>query len=224
MPSPDPAAGVPVDTSPLRKTLPDGRPLSVGPSITAFGALHFTAKDADGRQVASGELREAVQHGVPADQLPAGSTHWLGGPEPIWFTPDEASQLATLGDAVLTAFAGSQEGRNLDAWRQEQRNLAAEEATETAVLHTPEGRALVAARDRLRAKARGILDADDAQREEAYERGDPGHYYRRQKPRNDAAHDAVKAALNEFDEQHPEVAAAVEAAKAAAARRFLEHD
>ncbi|MFJ4791799.1 hypothetical protein [Kitasatospora purpeofusca] len=213
-----------MDTSPLRKTLEDGRQLSVGPSITVFGALYFTAKDADGRQVASGELREAVQQGAPADRMPFGCTHWLGGMEPIWFTPDEASRLAALGAAVLTAFAGSEEGRNLDSWRHEQRSLAATEAAETAVLHTPDGMALAAERDRLRAKARAVLDADDAQREEAYESGDPGHYYRQQKPQNDAAHDAVKAELNEFDEQHPEIAAALNAAGAAAARRFLEHD
>ncbi|MFJ4668953.1 hypothetical protein [Kitasatospora purpeofusca] len=210
--------------TPFSKTLPDGRSVSVAPALTVFGALYFTAMDTRGRQVASGELGDAAQRGVPADRVPSGCTHWLGGPEPVWFTFEEAGRLAELGDAALRAFAESQEGHSLEAWRREQGELAAAEAAATAVLRTPDGMALAAERDRLRAKARGILDADDAQREAAYESGEPGHYYRQQKPQNDAAYDAARAALGEFDEQHPEIAAALTAAKAAAERRFLEHD
>ncbi|MEU5385505.1 hypothetical protein [Kitasatospora cineracea] len=213
-----------MDITPLSKTLPDGRAVSVTPAFTVFGGLYFSVTAADGREVASGELKDAVRRGVPTDRVPAGCTHWLGGTESVWFTPEEAGRLAALGDAALSAFAESQEGRSLEAWRREQRHLAAAEAAETAVLRTPEGMALVAERDLLRARAAGILDSDDAQREAAHETGDDGYYYRVQKPANDAAYDTVKAALDEFDAQHPEIAAALQADKAASTRRLLEFD
>ncbi|MGW4690940.1 hypothetical protein ACWEO1_00950 [Kitasatospora cineracea] len=215
-------------TTAFTKTLPDGRTVSVTPFITAFGAVTYTVTDSGGGTVVHGWLEKAAERGVSAGRVPPGCTHLIAGTEPVWFTPSEAEAVTALGDVALTAFAGSEQGRILTEWRQEQQDLAAEESAKTAVLRTPEGKALAAERARLVAAAAGVLDADAAQRQRADEDDDdgtdPGQYYRVRMPANEAAHRAAIAVLDRFDAQHPEIKAALDVDRAAATRRFLEYD
>ncbi|GAA2084871.1 hypothetical protein GCM10009759_04240 [Kitasatospora saccharophila] len=216
-----------MDTTAFTKTLPGGRAVSVIPFITAFGAVTYTVTDSTGGTVVHGWLEEAAERGVPADRVPPGCTHLIAGTVPVWLTPSEVEAVTALGNTALAAFGESEQGRILAKWRQDQQDLAAKESAKTAVLRTPEGKALAAERARLVAAAAGILDADAAQRQRADEDDDgtaPGQYYRVQMPANEAAHRVAIAVLDRFDAQHPQIKAALDADRTAATRRFLEYD
>ncbi|MFD5615844.1 hypothetical protein [Kitasatospora sp. NPDC127060] len=209
---------------PLVKQLADGRTAHVQPFITAYGAVTYTVVDDDGRSIASGWLQEATERGVPEDRRPAGCTHLIAGAPALWFTSEEAERLVELGDAAQAAFDSSPEGQALAAWRRNQRELEEAEAASTAVLRTPEGRELAGRRTRLKEAAAAVADADGAERERAYDSGDPGFYYRQQQPRNEANLARALEQLDAFDEEHPQIAEALRAEKEARTRRFLETD
>ncbi|MFJ2868311.1 hypothetical protein [Kitasatospora sp. NPDC087314] len=172
-------------------------------------------------------MQDAAKRGVAEKDVPAGCTHLIAAMERLWFTPEEVVQLAALGDAAKAAFDASAEGQRLDARRRgltEQDRVTAER---TVVLCSPEGRALVDERARLADAAAAVLDADDAQRARADEDedgGDPGDYYRVQRPRNEAAYERARHALAEFDARHPEIIEALTEQRDAAVRRHLELD
>ncbi|MFI5752915.1 hypothetical protein ACIBBE_45535 [Streptomyces sp. NPDC051644] len=56
------------------------------------------------------------------------------------------------------------------------------------------------------------------------EGGDPGTYYRIQRPQNLAAHEQALDKLKKFDEQHPQIAAALKEERDAAVRRAVDID
>ncbi|MFG2844227.1 hypothetical protein ACGF12_13795 [Kitasatospora sp. NPDC048296] len=206
------------------KQLADGRTAHVRPFITAYGAVTYTVVDDGGRSIASGWLQEAAERGVPEDRRPAGCTHLIAGAPALWFTSEEAGCLVELGDAAQAAFDSSPEGQALAAWRRNQRELEEAEAASTAVLRTPEGRELVEQRERLKEAAAAVAAADDAERERAYDSGEPDFYFRHQEPRNEANLARALEKLDAFDEQHPQIAEALRAEKDARTRRFLETD
>lgn len=209
------------------KILADGRTAYVTPLITVFGAVSYEAVDGDGQRVASGWLEDAAKRGVAEQDMPAGCTHLIPAfPRPLWFTSEEVEQLTALGASAKAAFDASAEGRQLDAWRREQAEQTQASAARTAVLHSPEGKALVAERARLSAAAEAALDADAEQRARAHEDegGDPGVYYREQQPRNEAAYGQACDALAAFDAEHPQIIGALNEQEATDLRRRLESD
>ncbi|QDN54019.1 hypothetical protein [Streptomyces sp. S1D4-20] len=215
-----------MDTA-FSKILADGRTAYVTPLITVFGAVSYEAVDGDGQRIAGGWLENAAKRGVAEEDMPVGCTHLIpAAPKPLWFTPEEVEQLTALGAAAKAAFDVSAEGRQLDTWRREQAEQTKASAARAAVLHSPEGEALVAQRARLAAAAEAVLDADAEQRDRAHEDegGDPGVYYRGQQPRNEAAYGQACDALAAFDAEHPQIIAALNEQEAADVRRRLEFD
>lgn len=209
------------------KPLADGRTAYVTPLITAFGAISYEAVDGDGRRIAGGWLYDASERGVPEAKRPSGCTHLIPAfPEPLWFTPEEVTQVTALGAAAKAAFDSSPDGERLEAWRRSQAEEKKATAARTAVLHSPDGKVLVAERARLAAAAQAVLEEDTAQRELAHEDegGDPGAYYRDQQPKNEAAYQQACDALAAFDAEHPQIIAALNEQDAAAVRRRLEFD
>jgi hypothetical protein len=206
----------------LTKTLPDGRSVHVTPLITAFGAVSYTVTDEHGRLVTDGWLQDAEKRGADPEARPAGHTHLIPGLTPVWFTPEEAEQLAAVGRAALKAFQASEEGQELARWRhgREEENRATVTATE--VLRTPEGRKLLARRESLLNDIRAMGDTESTERAAAHDTGDPGFYYRERKPRLEAAIERAHAELDAFDRDHPEIAAALKVQRDVAARRAAE--
>ncbi|MFF9436756.1 hypothetical protein ACF1BP_23820 [Streptomyces sp. NPDC014735] len=129
---------------PFVKHLPDGRTAYVTPLITALGGTSYTAVDGDGWRITGGWLYDAAERGVAPEKVPSGCTHLIPGLVPVWFTPEDVEQLTALGEAAKAAFDASAEGRQLDAWRRGQAEQTKASAARTAVLTSPEGRALVA--------------------------------------------------------------------------------
>ncbi|KUN58868.1 hypothetical protein AQJ46_42095 [Streptomyces canus] len=147
------------------KPLADGRTAHVTPLITLFGAVSYEAVDDDGQRIASGWLYDASERGVAIGDRPSGCTHLIPAfPAALWFTPEEVSRLSALGDAAKAAFDRSPEGQQLEAWRRGQAEREMAEAARTTVLHSPEGKVLVAERARLAAAAEAVLDGDADQR------------------------------------------------------------
>ncbi|MFF7644030.1 hypothetical protein [Streptomyces canus] len=209
------------------KPLADGRTAHVTPLITLFGAVSYEAVDDDGQRIASGWLYDASERGVAIGDRPSGCTHLIPAfPAALWFTPEEVSRLSALGDAAKAAFDRSPEGQQLEAWRRSQAEREKAEAARTTVLHSPEGKVLVAERARLAAAAEAVLDGDADQRASAHddEGGDPGAYYRDQQPRNEAAYAEAVDALAAFDTEHPQIVAALTEQTAADVRRRLDVD
>ncbi|MCQ1577169.1 hypothetical protein [Streptomyces parvus] len=208
------------------KQLADGRTAHVTPALTAFGDVAYDAIDEDGRRIVSGWLQEATQRGVAPERRPAGCTHLIAGLSPLWFTAEEATELAALGEQAKAAFDASEEGQQLAAWREQQETNRREAIARTAVLRSPEGEALVRQRDRLLGSVEALLDAGAEQRARAHddEGGDPGLYYRVQQPKTDGAVERAQAELDAFDAEHPEIVAALVAEQDAARDRFLDID
>ncbi|MFD6464821.1 hypothetical protein [Streptomyces goshikiensis] len=205
------------------KQLADGRTAHVTPFITAFGGVTYSAVDGQGQKLVSGWLQES---GVAPERRPAGCTHLIAGCPALWFTSEEAAELAALGEAAKRAFEASAEGQQLAAWRKQQEADRKAAAARTSILRSPDGAALVSQREGLRGAAQALLDADAEQRARAHddEGGDPGMYYRVQQPQNDAAYEEALAALEAFDAAHPEIATALREEQDAARQRFLDTD
>ncbi|MFC8016614.1 hypothetical protein [[Kitasatospora] papulosa] len=217
-----------MDTT-FTKQLADGRTAHVTPALTAFGYVAYDAIDEDGRRIVSGWLQEATQRGVTPERRPAGCTHLIAGRSPMWFTAEEATELAALGEQAKAAFDASEKGQQLAAWREQQetnRRETTSRTSRTAVLRSPEGEALARQRDRLLGSVEALLDADAEQRARAHddEGGDPGLYYRVQQPKTDSAVQRAQAELDAFDAEHPEIVAALVAEQDAARDRFLDID
>ncbi|MFE7485102.1 hypothetical protein [Streptomyces sp. NPDC057552] len=194
--------------------------------INAFGYLSYTAVGDDGRRITNGSLYEAAERGVAPGKVPAGCTHLIPGMVPLWFTPEEAKQLTALGKAAKDTFDASAEGQQLAAWRREQDERTKASAARTAVLTSAEGKVLVARRAALAAEAAAVLDMDENQRARAHddEGGDPGIYYRHQQPANEAAYERARETLAVFDDEHPQIVAALREQKTEHLRRRLEFD
>ncbi|MEU9420165.1 hypothetical protein [Streptomyces sp. NPDC048272] len=215
-----------MDTT-FSKPLDAGRTAYVTPLITALGAVSYKAVDEDGQRIASGWLQDAAQRGVAEGDVPAGCTHLIPAyPKSLWFTPEEVARLTALGESAKAAFDASAEGRQLDEWRRDQAERTRERAARTDVLHSSQGKALVARRARLESAAAAALDSDSEQRARAHddEGGDPGAYYREQQPGNEAAYKQARAALAAFDADHPQIIDALEEREAAEVRHRLEFD
>ncbi|MFJ5635303.1 hypothetical protein ACIQF5_22035 [Streptomyces goshikiensis] len=208
------------------KQLADGRTAHVTPFITAFGGVTYDAVDDQGQNLVSGWLQEAARRGVVPERCPAGCTHLIAGCPPLWFTSEEAVELAALGEAAKREFEASAEGQQLAAWREQQEADQKAAAARTSILRSHDGEILVRQREGLRGAAQALLDADAEQRARAHddEGGDPGMYYRVQQPQNDAAYEEALAALEAFDAAHPEIATALREEKDAARQRFLDTD
>ncbi|MFE4304831.1 hypothetical protein ACFRR6_01945 [Streptomyces sp. NPDC056891] len=215
-----------MDTT-FSKPLDAGRTAYVTPLITVFGAVSYEAVDGDGQRIASGWLEDAAQHGVAEEDMPAGCTHLIPAfPKPLWFTPEEVGRLTALGETAKAAFDASAEGQQLDEWRRDQAERTRDHAARTAVLHSPQGKTLMARRARLVSAVAAALDTDSEQRARAHddEGGDPGAYYCEQQPRNEAAYEQACDALAAFDADHPQIIAALKEREAADVRRRLEFD
>ncbi|MEU9763494.1 hypothetical protein AB0D98_28020 [Streptomyces sp. NPDC047987] len=144
----------------------------------------------------------------------------------MWFTAEEATELAALGEQAKAAFDASEEGQQLAAWREQQETNRRGATSRTAVLRSPEGEALVRQRDRLLGSVEALLDADAEQRARAHddEGGDPALYYRVQQPKTDGAVERAQAELDAFGAEHPEIVAALVAEQDAARDRFRDID